>query len=392
MGTSEKTTQPIAAVAAATPSQTVQRVILPLAGLGADQLVAWRALAGRAAEPNPFFRPEFVLAEGADDRDAILVVVTEGTRWIGCLPLVRARRYGRLRLPCLAPWRPDRAFLATPLVDRDRVEPATGALAAFVAAERRAAAVVLAPVDPAGVVGAALGRALTEAGCRVAVHAEFERAALHRRPEPTYVSEGLTSKRRKELRRLRRALEREVGEIAVEDLSGDAEASEAFLELERRGWKGEAGTAMGSTPTEAEFFRVICRSLSPSGALQLLALRAGERVAAMQCNLVEGDTLFGFKVAYEPELARFAPGVLLEIDAVDLFHERSELAFADSCAAPDNELMNRLWPDRRRLQHLVLPTRAPTARLVRPMLRAEALGRAAVRRARRLRRSARRAS
>ena len=46
-----------------------------------------------------------------------------------------------------------------------------------------------------------------------------------------------------------------------------------------------------------------------AGRLQLLALTAGERTAALKCNLLAGDEVFCFKIAYDEAYARFSPGV-----------------------------------------------------------------------------------
>jgi hypothetical protein len=102
----------------------------------------------------------------------------------------------------------------------------------------------------------------------------------------------------------------------------------------------------------------------------------------MQCNLVDGGVVFGFKVAYDEALARFSPGALLEVDAFRVFHESPSLKSADSCASPDSELVNRIWPDRRRLQTLIVPTQARRAALIGPNIAAEAAGRKVVRVAR----------
>ena len=95
----------------------------------------------------------------------------------------------------------------------------------------------------------------------------------------------------------------------------------------------------------------------------------------MQCNLRDGGVLFAFKVAYDPAFARHSPGALLEAEAIDVFHEDPELVVVDSCAAPDSSLVNRMWPDRRRLQTLLIPTGAPHARLLGTALRGEVLTR-----------------
>jgi len=366
--------EPVAARASPPSGATGRARLIRTQALAPKDLDAWGRLADRAAEANPFFGPDFVLSatEGRGE-DAVLLVVTHGEDWIACMPVRPALRWRGLPLPCLAPWLPEYTFLATPLVDRDRLALATATMSAFVAGQRRFAALVLDPLDPSGAVGGALIDAFAPSERPPIVQADFERAALRRRAEPTYLEEALSGKKRKELRRLRRVLARQVGdEPQTVDRSVDPAACDDFLGLEREGWKGERGTALASRPGDAAFFRRLCRALAGRGRLQILALEADGRTLAMQCNLLDGDCLFGFKVAYDEDWARFSPGVLLEVDAIEAFHERVEARTFDSCTAPDNELLNRLWPDRRRLQTVLVPTGAPLAALLRPAARGEA--------------------
>ena len=95
----------------------------------------------------------------------------------------------------------------------------------------------------------------------------------------------------------------------------------------------------------------------------MLSLGTTDRTAAMQCNLAAGDTLFCFKVAFDDDLARYSPGVQLELAAVEAFHDSAGLALVDSCAEPDNELINGLWPDRRTLSTLVFPAAGMAGRV-----------------------------
>jgi CelD/BcsL family acetyltransferase involved in cellulose biosynthesis len=279
-------------------------------------------------------------------------------------------------MPCLAPWMPDVTYLSTPLVDRDHVEAAARGLAGYLEVERRAAALVLDPVDPDGEVGRALGDAFLLAGREPIRYAEWERGALRRRPEPTYVEEAMSAKGRKELRRLRRALGRDLNtEAELVDRSSDPSACDEFLRIEAAGWKGAEGTALASTAKHEAFFRSMCASAAAAGRLQMLSLECAGRTVAMQCNLIDGGTLFGFKVAYDAEFARYSPGSLLEVDAIGFFHESEDLAVADSCAAGDSEMINRIWPDRRRMQTLIVPTASRRARLIEPNLAAEAFAR-----------------
>jgi CelD/BcsL family acetyltransferase involved in cellulose biosynthesis len=369
------------------PLRAATVATIRLSELDAEGRSAWRRLADSAAEPNPFYRPEFVeAAAGAHGDDPLLLVVTGSDGWLGCLPVTPARRWRRLPILGLAPWMPDLAFVSTPLLDGDRFDEAAGALAGFIARAGAWGALVLNAIEPGGAVGTALTRAFAAAGTTTILYAEWERAALFRRPQPTYLEEAMSAKRRKEMRRLRRTLERETGgPVQVVERSADASACTDFLALERAGWKGEAGTALASTAAGAAFFRSMCAGLEADGRIQLLALQAGERTVAMQSNLIDGGVMFGFKVAYDPALARFSPGALLEVEALQVFHESPSIVTADSCAASDSELINRIWPDRRRLQTLIVPTGSWRGAAIRPSLAATRYARRIVDKVRRAR-------
>jgi CelD/BcsL family acetyltransferase involved in cellulose biosynthesis len=133
----------------------------------------------------------------------------------------------------------------------------------------------------------------------------------------------------------------------------------------------------------------MCGEMAAAGRLQLLEMRGGGRTAAMQVNLLDGGTLFGMKVAFNRDLATFSPGALLEADALQIFHDRHDLTAADSCAEPGNELLNALWPDRRRLETVLIPTGRLRAKLVDIALPAEAAARRVVRAQRRARKALR---
>ena len=65
-------------------------------------LAAWRELADRAAEPNPFFRPEFLLANAVERHvPAELLVVADGARWLACLAVTHRPANPRFPLPAL---------------------------------------------------------------------------------------------------------------------------------------------------------------------------------------------------------------------------------------------------------------------------------------------------
>jgi CelD/BcsL family acetyltransferase involved in cellulose biosynthesis len=352
--------------------------------LTGEDVDAWTRLADATIEPNPFFRPEFVLSSLAGrTNEALLLVVPSADGWAACLPLARARRWGRHHLPVLKQWLPQFTYLATPLVAADLLESAVAAVADFVMAERQAAALVLDPVDLDGPVARALWPALAaRAGAPITYYA-YERAALRRRPELTYLDEAASTRRRRELRRRWRVLGKQLeGEPQTVDRADNAAAYDDFLALEHDSWKGEEGTALACTPADAAFFRQMCGRMAAAGRLQLLDLHVDGTTTAMQVNFADGEGLFRFKHSFNRHLARPSPGALLEVEAIRIFHERTELVSFDSCTGEDNTLMNSLWPDRRRVATVLIPTGAPRAKLLPPSLRVEAGARRAVRAAR----------
>lgn len=333
------------------------------------QVGAWRSLAEVAVEANPFFEPEFVLtaASHLPSRGIGLMTVEDGDEWRACMPVARMRVAGLS--PGLGTWRHQYCFLGTPLVDRHRLDQAVSALARQPLHEGGALLFTAEAISD-GPVLSALRESLSEQRLAIVFEIGHERAALQRRKDGVY-SDGMRAHRRRELQRLWRRLEEDLGEqLEVEEDVGDRPVWENFLELEAAGWKGRNATALAADPSHAEFFRELCAGFAAAGRLQMLTLKAGERVIAMKCNIAAGDTLFCFKIAYDESLSRYSPGVQLERMNVDLFHERRDEEFMDSCADPDNKMINRLWPDRRSISHFVLARSGPRSLVTRQGLRA----------------------
>lgn len=317
--------------------------------LAPADLDAWRDLAARAAEPNAFFDPAFLVpALRHLPRERVrLLAVADGRDWVAALPVQPQLRRRRLPLPARATWRHLYGYLGTPLLAEGLERPA--ALTLVDALRARTGLVTLDLVRSDGPVVAALDAALAEHDLASVVTELRDRAALVRRPANDYVETTLKIKRRRELKRLRKQLTEVLGaEPVTVDRAGDPEAVDRFLQLEASGWKGRAGTAL-ATARDGDFFRGICAAFAAEGRLQLLAYGTPERTVAMKCNLLAQDGVFCLKIAHDEELAKYSPGVQLEVENVDVFHGRPELAWMDSCADPDNQMINRLWPDRRSL-------------------------------------------
>ena len=171
-------------------------------------------------------------------------------RWTACLPLTQTRWHKVLSLPHAGD--PTYGFLATPLIARDAAEQAAARL---VEALRRRAPLVFQRLGVGGPFEAALAEAI-EAGTLTAIEQHrYERALLLRSEEDRLAH--LAPHHRRDLKRMARRLAEDVGGALRSPGPSRAipQPSRRFLELELRGWKGRAGTALRSDPGHADFFR-----------------------------------------------------------------------------------------------------------------------------------------
>jgi CelD/BcsL family acetyltransferase involved in cellulose biosynthesis len=349
----------------------VRASILALGDLSREDIGKWRELAANAAEPNPFFEPQYVLpaAELIGGRRLAMVVVQAGDQWLACLPIHRPRRWHRVPFASVAAWDHKYCFLGTPLALPDRKDSALGTMARELTRQRRAAFVGLDALADEGSVRAALRAAFEEEGREELRVNEYERAVLRRRAAANdYVT--VKAKYRRELERKRRRLEDELdAPLRLVDRAQEGKAVDEFMELEASGWKGKSGTAVASLEQDAEFFRTICRSFRELGRLHLLSLQANGQPVAMACNVRAGDGVFCLKIAFDERWRRSSPGAQLVLDHVSWFHREGKVAWMDSCVPPGNALVNRLWPDRMRIVTLALPAKSATGRMARSVIR-----------------------
>ena len=106
---------------------------------------------------------------------------------------------------------------------------------------------------------------------------------------------------------------------------------------------------------ESEYFGEICRRFAASGRLHLLLLEAGGQTLAMSVWLRGGEGFFLFKISYNEQYARYGPGALLHIAGMEYFHAATDADWIDTCTCRDNEIILRLYPDRRQTAGVFMP-------------------------------------
>jgi len=83
------------------------------------------------------------------------------------------------------------------------------------------------------------------------------------------------------------------------------------LQIEHRGWKGEAGTSILSSQSIGSFFRQQAQHLAVAGALELHFLHLAGRAVAFEYGMTGGGVFYSCKVSYDPQFAGLSPGQML---------------------------------------------------------------------------------
>jgi hypothetical protein len=240
-------------------------------------------------------------------------------------------------------------YLGTPLVDPDHGADAVAAMLSVLAEQRRAGGSrVLALQELTdGTVAALFRAAASKLGLSLVVFESFERGFLGRHDPPGY-EQAHSPRTLRNLSRKQRNLGKELGGVVeIVDRGSEPEAIEDYIALEASGYKAEYGVAMATAPGEPEYFRDMCKRFASEGRFHLLSLTDGKTTAAMIAWFRAGDTLFQFKWSYDESFAKYSPGLLLHTGAMRFFEDKTDARFLDTCTWGENEMINRLYPDRR---------------------------------------------
>ncbi len=318
-------------------------------------ITGWERLAARAAEPNPFFEPWYLLPSlrqwGTAERVVTKAWFHQG-RLAGLLPVVRNAGYYGHAVTHARGWLHPNAFCGVPLIAAGQEDAFWQALLAHFDRSARRALLLHLPLLPAeGPVNAALDRVLAARGRAHYTVTEEHRALLRGEGSAaTYLEAAMSAKKRKELRRQHNRLAEE-GALAFERLTDDAGLAEwtaEFLALEAAGWKGEAGSALACAPETRGLFAESLAGAAAAGKLERLALRLDGRAIAMLVNFITPPGAYSYKTAFDEAYARSSPGMLLQLENLALL-ERPGVQWADSCAVEGHPMIERLWRDKRRM-------------------------------------------
>lgn len=328
---------------------------------------AWEALARRALEPNPFLEPDYVIAalqhlSGPGERPGVIFVWRNAgaeRELAGLIAISRPPRSLRLPVRCFSSWAHQHAFLGTPLLDRRCPEDSLRALVDWARGPQRPGRLLrMERVASDGPFWRAL-QAAAGRDCRI-LTTQTQHRPLFVRPESgdfdRYYRASASGTRRRRYRGLGQQLAERGRVVYTEVTDPDAcgRMMEQYLELEARGWKGRAGTAMAARPEEREFCREVMRGFATRRRFRVLALQLDGRPIAIRSSLQSGSANFCFKTSFDPEFAHYSPGVLLEIEQLRRMTCDPSLDWSDSCAASESTPLTWLWTERREIRSLLI--------------------------------------
>ena len=332
----------------------------------------WRDLVAEAAEPNVFMEPAVLLAaRRAEPQTPIEVLLAWRSGPAGSEPAGRqlaakelagawafaatAGVLPRLRAPA-APL----AALASPVIRADCVEEVLEGWFRLLTESPLPKILTLKAMPDKGPIRDAFDRVVARRGCDRMIEERRNRAVLRSALDgPAYLERSLSGSRRRKLRQLRSRLARKgaVAYVRHTDPQAVAAATEDFLALEARGWKGRRGTALASDRRLVAFTRQAVTALAADGLASVTALTLDGRPVSMGVVLRSGRTASTWKIAYNEDAAPFSPGYLLALEDTAAFLADEAVDEVDSCASAEFGIMAEIWRERRAVADVHLDIR-----------------------------------
>ena len=123
------------------------------------------------------------------------------------------------------------------------------------------------------------------------------------------------------------------------------------FELENSGWKGKQKSSVVASG-QLGFFLEISRYFAKQGSLRLSFLRFDGKPIAFNFGVIGKRTYYSWKIGYDPEFARFAPGQVLQQFMTCAFHDTGSCDVQDRMGPVTDA--TRRWTSRFKLKSDVL--------------------------------------
>jgi len=325
-----------------------------------NRIAAWDRLVDSAIVKSVALEPSYLLPAiqhlACSNVRVLVVELNTGDEslLVGLVPIVEKANF-RLPFKSVEIWRHDQSFNATPLLHKDHAVEAWRAICKTILSNGYSL-ISLDTVSAAAPFNSVLQEVeQSEAQFRIQ-RDSFERAAFTPcDSSELYIKQYVPKKSHNNTRRLMRGLEK-LGDVTWEFSSPESDyesLAKRFMRIEASGWKGKKGTALASNPSTKNFFLSLIEKCSGLGKARFLTLLLDKKPIAMICNIQSGNFVYSYKTAFDETYAKYSPGIQVEMKKLEHLH-RDGIQRSDSCSAPDNQAMNRIYGQRASFQNLFL--------------------------------------
>lgn len=349
--------------------------LLDISELTAHDIARWDSLSERAAEPNPFLDPAFLIPIAAAWPEAAglqLAVLADGEQWNALFAFtIEHMAAARARIPVMSlagQFLSGATGRQHPLVAEDDPEGHVRALLRGLSELPVPRIIELGFVPGDGPLRDALLSASRARGVRLAEWTRDEVAyaapgsavpAAAERGDSLIRGEHLSASRRKVLRKCVHGIEHQGGgSLAHVDRSREPDAVRDFIELQAAGWKGDAnrgGAAVALRPGYADAFAAMAERLRADGRWRLDALEVGgETVHIYTAIRAKAGGWFGLLDAYNEAFAHRKAGQLGRLAALQAVRGDFPKDSYDPCLGAHYAYDFALYPDRRPMAYTLV--------------------------------------
>jgi hypothetical protein len=347
-------------------SKTIKATLSPSTVL-VEHAAAYRDVCQKALTPNPYYAPRLLKGiqtlMGGSRSFHLLTLAQERIQDLarnealtGYLPFrAKGRLFGykRIHKALVSPY----VMETTPLITKPYAQESMRALVTgFKTHGKGLWSFPMLPLDSD--VGILLKEQSLAQGYRWYVISQFQRAILKTHGSyEAYSLQNISKNRRKSLKRYRQKLNA-LGALSYHTYQREEEFDEAFslfIALEKKGWKGRRGTAMGSHPDTIAFGKACFTTGKNGPKVRVDMLRLNGQPLAISMAMVEGGTVYLAKTTYDENYASYAPGLLLEEDITRTFLNEPFAQRLDS-ASLAGCVLEELWCDRSTIGDVLIVT------------------------------------
>lgn len=274
----------------------------------------WDELVRAMKKPTPFLLHGWVkawLRHFSGDAETAIHIARRDSRLVAALPLVVRRRKG-LRIASFVG--DNHPFVDVLLASGEELETA-GALATYATQHHDCASLFIISAD------STLAQACSR---RLRLVPRVSAPSIDFGPDFEQVYRTKYSSRKRRTHAHRRAELAKLGKLELEPARTPDELSKALdhaVRLHAMRWKDRLDTSEFASRASIDFHRDVTRSLAADGVPRILTMRLDDQPIAFIYYFILSGRMFCYRMAFDPTYARYSPGLLNLLSAIELSTE-----------------------------------------------------------------------